>query len=60
MLSYHQKTRDRNIQSRGVRMNYLPVQSIAIFIKTGYQIQGDSYLVEGCPHVWMYKELKHE
>ncbi len=28
--------------------------------KQGYQIQGDSYLVEGCPHVWMYKELKHE
>ena len=25
--------------------------------KQGYQVQGDSYLDEECPHVWMYKDL---
>lgn len=56
------KNVEKEIYNQGGMRIVLSAQCRAsqFYKKQGYQIQGDSYLDEGCPHIWMYKELKGE
>ena len=36
------------------------IQAAGFYQKQGYTIEGDEFLEEHCPHIWMYKKLKEE
>lgn len=36
------------------------IQAVGFYQKQGYAIEGDEFLEEHCPHIWMYKKLKGE
>lgn len=53
------KSAEREIYNKGGLTVALSAQCRVsdFYKKQGYQVQGDSYLDEECPHVWMYKDL---
>ncbi|MCI8530700.1 MAG: GNAT family N-acetyltransferase [Lachnospiraceae bacterium] len=50
---------ENEVRKKGGRMVCLSAQERAVgfYEKQGYTAYGDSYLDEGCPHIWMKKEL---
>ena len=51
---------ERVIAKQGAQLIGLSAQEQAIpfYRKMGYALVGDTYLVEGCPHIWMEKEME--